>query len=203
MEAINCTTSQDLPVLADKFVEDDNKKCVLYSLDKDAEYVVPYMAGFVTKKILNTIQCGKCIEAILDVQGSTTTNCKYSLIQLKDNGGLIYPSSDVIRICKTSEQVFRSTIPKNGKSLNSKSFIISNQVSMVLNRIQSETSKPLFENLQQHSDGSVEYNHYANLIRCVADEYLRMKHFYAVKKIIDKSSNRKTFYNKLMLNTNQ
>lgn len=77
------------------------------------------------------------------------------------------------------------------------------QVNMVLRKLQSEFSQRLFKDLKQHSDQRVEFNHYVNLIRCIADEYLRIKNYYAAGKIINKCVNRRKFYNKLILNTNQ
>lgn len=70
MEAINCSRNEEMPESARKISVDDMESCILSEIDSESEYVVPYMAGFVTKKLLSTMKCEKCIEAILDVQSS-------------------------------------------------------------------------------------------------------------------------------------
>lgn len=74
---------------------------------------------------------------------------------------------------------------------------------MVLKKLQSKSTKRLFENLEDHSDSNIELNHYINLIRCIADEYLWIKQYYATSPLIDKSGNQRKRLNKLILNTNQ
>lgn len=199
-EAINCSHSKDYPESANKIVYDKIQTEILTTLDSGSEYIVPYIAGFVTKKLLNTLKCEQCIEAILNFNTPNTSHCKYALIQLKDKGGLIYPSADVIAFCKLSEQAFRATT--HDSKINQQSLLLI-QVNMVLKKLQSESSQQLFKNLKQHSDQSVEFNHYFNLIRCIADEYLRIKNYCAVSKIINKWVNRRKFYNKLILNKSQ
>ena len=56
-------------------------------------------------RLLNIIKCVNCMEAL--VQHPTTTSSDLHLINLRDNGGLIYPSKDVVAVCKAAERVFR------------------------------------------------------------------------------------------------
>lgn len=66
--------------------------------------VVEYIAGFVVRKIVNKMSCLNCVTAITE---SNDENA-FSLIRVKSRGGLIKPSRDVVVLCKTAEQIFKS-----------------------------------------------------------------------------------------------
>ena len=52
--------------------------------------------------------CKTCFIATLTEHKDITVD--HNLIVLKDNGGLLYPSEDVLRILKTSESVFKTVV---------------------------------------------------------------------------------------------
>ena len=67
-----------------------------------------YIAGFVKRKLQTTLRCQPCLEAI-NLQ--PTSFHRKSLIDLKDRGGLMYPSADLVKVCQVTEskiQVFKS-----------------------------------------------------------------------------------------------
>jgi hypothetical protein len=68
-------------------------------LSEYAEHVTIYIADFTVSKLASKIRCEMCIQAITGVK----ENVLQSFISLKDEGGLTYPSSDVIGICKGTE----------------------------------------------------------------------------------------------------
>jgi hypothetical protein len=70
--------------------------------------VVAYIAGFVIRKIVKPISCTECMEALVKLPPTPHHYDRHlHLIQLRDNGGLIYPSDDAMAVCKASERVFR------------------------------------------------------------------------------------------------
>lgn len=51
-------------------------------------------------------------------------NTEHNLINIKNCGGLIYPSKDVIFICKTTESVIRLVLNENDGKLIKKKIVI-------------------------------------------------------------------------------
>lgn len=67
-----------------------------------------YIAGFVKRKMQTTLKCQPCLET---VNSKPTSFQGKSLIDLKDRGGLMYPSADLVKVCQVTEskiQVFKS-----------------------------------------------------------------------------------------------
>jgi len=73
------------------------------NITKFVEDTSEYIAGFVVKKILKLITCSFC-------QASPTinsNNCN-SLISIKNRGGLIFPSNNVVKVCQETERIIKS-----------------------------------------------------------------------------------------------
>jgi len=73
------------------------------NITKFVEDTSEYIAGFVVKKILKQITCSTC-QASLTI---SSNNCN-SLISVKNRGGLIIPSNNVIKVCQETERIIRS-----------------------------------------------------------------------------------------------
>ena len=72
------------------------------------ENIVGYIGGFVVRKMLKSLHCSTCAEALL---GRDNHHERYlTLTHIKDNGGLIIPSDDVFKILKKAESFFVSYI---------------------------------------------------------------------------------------------
>ena len=69
------------------------------------ENVVNYIAGFVVRAVKKKLLCTECSE-VLSVQAYDNTASK-TLVDIKDCGGLVRASADVVKVCKTSESGFR------------------------------------------------------------------------------------------------
>lgn len=71
-----------------------------YSFSNFSKEIIIYISGFVVHKLTNVLKCESCKDALCATNKECFLN---SLITLKnrkgDNGGLIYPSDDVIDIC--------------------------------------------------------------------------------------------------------
>lgn len=88
-----------------------NKKMILYPQnDKYVNDVVTYVAGFVCRKILKRGKCFSCPFYLLNQFDESRDNEQnfYDLINVKNRGYLLFPSNDVIDICKITEDVFVS-----------------------------------------------------------------------------------------------
>jgi len=62
--------------------------------------IIIYLSGFISHKLTSKIKCEICLLALIGKK----ENFLKSLINLKDNGGLVYPNNDVIDICIQTEK---------------------------------------------------------------------------------------------------
>ena len=60
------------------------------------------------RKLKSSTKCNICLNTMLP-SITENENCKPSLIQRKDRGGLIYPSKDLVKVCEISEKKIRGT----------------------------------------------------------------------------------------------
>ena len=81
-----------------------NKNSFTYYKDAALEYI----AGYVVKKMLLKISCGVCANSIInrDIYEHSYSKSAFSLISVKNRGGLTVPSKDVVSVIKICEQVF-------------------------------------------------------------------------------------------------
>jgi len=118
----NCMALEDIPVLNCSSVNDpvtaiNNSNCFLnsdvelepeeYNFETDGFHLnnlVLYIAGFVSHKLSTKIKCDVCNGALFGNKG----NFFYSIINMKDKGGLHYPSNDVVQICVATEKYFKT-----------------------------------------------------------------------------------------------
>lgn len=70
------------------------------SLSPFVEAVVPYVAGFVARKVRDSTTCEECAAALQSKELPALT-------QVKSRGGLVAPSKDVLYICEAAEKGLR------------------------------------------------------------------------------------------------
>lgn len=69
--------------------------------------IISYISGFVAKKFLQRDTCPECRASVLaSPLHSNFSNEDNCFIRLKDNGGLLTPSSDVVKVLKHCEAIF-------------------------------------------------------------------------------------------------
>lgn len=71
--------------------------------------VVVYIAGFVVRKVLPRLSCSSCRLALISDTASDIDSCDRHLLRLKNNGGLVIPSTDVLKLLKLVESLYRSS----------------------------------------------------------------------------------------------
>ena len=74
---------------------------------------IKYISGFLVRKLKSSTKCNICLNTMLP--STENENCKPSLIQRKDRGGLIYPSKDLVKVCEISVKKIRET--RNNRNL--------------------------------------------------------------------------------------
>jgi len=62
-----------------------------------------YISGFVAKKVLSKALCTECSSAV-----GRKENLENTFLAFKNQGGLIFPSDNIIQICMHSEVILRS-----------------------------------------------------------------------------------------------
>lgn len=111
-ENLSKKQENDISVLSDK---DKIQLLPQNRLQNNYAYVhdtVGYIAGFVSRKIVSKlVKCPQCHRLLV----SANRNDEFSLIYVKNRGKLTFPTNDVVEICKTAEDNFRSFYSSNSK----------------------------------------------------------------------------------------
>lgn len=208
----NCMALEDIPVLNCSSVNDpitaiNNSKCILnsdidlepeqYNFETDgfhlnnlsqfSKEVSLYIAGFVSHKLSTKIKCDICNGALF----GNKDNFFYSIINMKDKGGLHYPSNDVIQICVATEKYFK-TYYYDKKQFN-KMLIITNVLKSFIN------NDSIFYSIKHHNDqnGPLD-NHVVLLIKAIISVYSDIKINY-LSRTQNETLSLRTWYNKLTL----
>jgi len=93
------------------FIADESFMQDVLSLSQYTTNVLCYIAGFVVRKMLHTVQCDECRYSL--VCHSSERQCasdELCLLRLKTHGGLIIASDDVCRVIKVCEATLRSSV---------------------------------------------------------------------------------------------
>lgn len=193
---MTCTKTRlcDSSVSNENDSESEEDPCISSSMiSQFSEKIVAYIAGFVCSKLRKSITCDVCNGAIVNSNVSPV----HSLINVKNKGGLCFPSEDVINISLTCEKIFRENV------LCSKS-----EGKNVLNRydchkivhevLKLYLDKAIFRNISSHmTDTEPNNNHIIFLIKAIAETYLQVRYSYAAKQFTvkfhaNKTTNRQT-----------
>ena len=118
------------------------------------ENILAFIGGYIIRKLSKKIDCSFCFEAMLS--NESVKHRFLSLVALKDRGGLIYPSEDVLKILNISERVFKGIVcglnPNNLQINASRNLRL-----MLINKVMFESTN-VFECLQQHDIENLDLN---------------------------------------------
>ena len=81
---------------------------IFWNLSSYRSSIVAYIGGYIIRGLVKTVSCDTCFLDTLTEHKDIPMD--HDLIVLKVNGGLLYPSPDVLRILKTSESVFKTVV---------------------------------------------------------------------------------------------
>ena len=129
--------------------------------------VLTYISGWVVRKVSGMLKCSGCRKALVRVPSHVDSD--FTLLHLRDNGGLVYPSDDVRKIIFESEMRIRQeTMWKMNKA---------KITSYVLRRLDFHS---LFKNESRHfiDTSTLWANHLLSLTKLVISIYvdLRLHH---------------------------
>jgi hypothetical protein len=134
----------------------------LYVLD-----ILTYISGWVARKLIGRLTCTHCKNAL--ITNIQTENCV--LLNLKNNGGLYFPSQDLVSVVRCIEKAIRFRIPQlTASSSNS-------HASLIEITVMQEVPRNLFCEFQNHfsstyHDGN---SHYTSLIRAICRTFLTLR----------------------------
>ena len=135
-----------------------------------------YIGGYIVRSLSKVIDCQTCCNALLT---KDIRKHHLSLIALKDNGGLVYPSDDIISIVKVCETYFKTYVRGYGKGINvSRNLMAKLQLAIVSELSQTRPENILFvEHLQIDIDthALTEDLHSTQVMKAVIDRFLTMR----------------------------
>lgn len=101
---------------SENVIDDGDEHYDISNMSDFASEVIIYIAGSVVHYLIKKIKCETCVSVLIKPD---IFNENAQFIKLKDNGGLLIPSKDVITICKKTEVLLKSIV-FDKKVINSK-----------------------------------------------------------------------------------
>jgi hypothetical protein len=146
------------------------------NLSEFVEYTLEYIAGWVVRKLQPQVKCSECVSALI-CQCPDDQLSVFSLLTVKNNGGLVVPSSGVIKVVKCTEQILRSTVDIHRvRNSNLWGLALETQVLESL-------AHPLFdEECADHFDATLHGidSHYFSVIRGIVRCFLSLRKFHCI-----------------------
>lgn len=157
-------------------------------LSEFSSTVICYIAGFVVFSIQVQVKSEECYKAL---QGSSKSdnndNMKTSLIDTKTRGALIYPSDDVLFICRRSERVIRAALYESGGKYLLRKFPDQYLSTKIMSELIGYNS--LFSSPNDHNhDQSFLETHSVHLIKAIIQKYIKVRSNYICSQAVDKSA---------------
>ena len=166
--------------------KDLNEDAELYSLINDdslrvsenKRVALAYIGGFIIRKLMKSLDCAVCCEAMI---ASDTTKKHLSLIAIKDNGGLIYPSEDIVKILCVSEKYFKEYVSGDNFTINASKKLHGKLSNAIITEL--STTRPgqvLFSTLLHHdidTHNPSEDLHSTQIMKAVISLYLHTRLF--------------------------
>lgn len=164
-----------------------------YIINNFSKEVTIYIAGFAVYKLTSVLHCEICIKSLCAINKGVFLN---SLITMKNkggnNGGLMYPSEDVLEICFQTEKILKLNYFET-RAINTIE-IQSKILTYVLHH------RKIFKSLEFHSadSNSPISDHLTLLIKSITYTYVKLKINHSLKNRNETPSLR-TWYNKLII----
>lgn len=176
-----------LCVEEESFVDKDEDN-ELEDINVYKEDVTEHISGFVVKKIKKIINCHIRCNALED------STRQYTLIDIKNRGGLIKPSIDVTRICKIAEKIFTSRIFEVPKHLEDPIQFL------MLKTMAHINITNVFNCLNEHIlTQSPINNHLLQIIKLIIKKYLAIRLHHHNKELSQPKSRIRTHLTKIIL----
>ena len=168
------------PVCDAKDAEEDEEflpfELTSSDLTDNKENILGYIGGCIVRSLANDLDCQRCCEAMLS--SKSDAHKFLSLTALKDNGGLVYISEDVMTVLKVTERVFKQFVggddPQDLKISNTRK-LRGKLISKVVHEL---SHSRVFINLRQHDMEFYSEDsdwHSLQIIKSVARKYLNCR----------------------------
>lgn len=180
----NCTLNKDIDLEPEQYNFEANGLHLNFELSEFSKEVSLYIDEFVSHKLSSKIKCLICNGALF----GNKSNFLYSIISMKDKGGLTYPSDDVMKICVTTEKYLKTYSENHFDKM------------LVITKIfRSLNNNKLFKsiNFQNDQNRPLE-NHVILLQKAIISIYCDIKFNYMCRKQNETVSLR-SWYNKLTI----
>lgn len=140
--------------------DEEENELFMLPLTETTNDVVIYIAGFVERHIKKFTKCTHCLD------GLNGYDVMYGeIINIKNNGGLIHPQTNIYKICRNTESLLRSTNTKNPR-------FYPTLVSQIFRSLDTEISK-MFSNATHNV--TEQSGHKVSLIKKIIEYYLKIR----------------------------
>lgn len=145
----------------------------LHVISPFVENVLSYVSGFVVRKVLCRLDCVECRLSLVATSSLVTSSDSCHFLRLKNNGGLMLPSSDVLTVIKITEQCFR-TLSLREVNINKILYCVFRELEF----------KQIFAS-NHFADG-----HFYSLIKLLVETFVNLRHHHSCKLVNDKKNSR-------------
>lgn len=156
-------------------------------------YIIYYrfIVRFLTKKL----SCEQCVDALTELP---LNSYHHDLISIKTQGGLLYPSKDVILICENCEKLIRTALTESNSTVLHPRYNVQFFLTHILRYFIGNNT--IFSKLYEHTLDQIGIdNHIVHLIRMIATKYIKVRLQYMYKNATDRSKSDRHKFNKIIL----
>lgn len=188
-----CTEQRDMLIMRRYDLEDRQPETDhdyidtpnFHSLSPVINDAIGYIAGYVVRMTIKRIICSECQETLT----SGNMNAGGDLLKRKNRGGLVKPSNDVLKVCKSTEQCIQRLLCSTDNALPQTAGIVSAIATAVLHDV---GPHHIFPQLDKHMlDTPPDHNHVFALIKCIASCYAIIRMHHLAKRFTEKITQEK------------
>ena len=142
--------------------------------------VLYYISGFIVRSLLKRLSCASCRNELLLDTNDPHALCMTSypiaarFTLSKQKGGLIFPSSSVLKIVKATETIFRKRVVGTGVSITTEKNIDLKIQYAVIEQLGTQVFSDSHDHFFDHTIGQ-ECDHLSTLLRIVIKKYLSIR----------------------------
>jgi len=164
------------PFVPTQFESADHDYCTVRCFSLFVNNILEYIAGWVVRKLSPKIACADCLSAHV-VKADTITHCD-SLLEIKNNGGLVKPSADVNAVIQQAEKVLCQQV-------NIQPVVKQDRWRHELEtRVLQQIPDSLFADMKEHFNCSrcgID-SHDTNLVRNLCRMFLTLRRFHVINR---------------------
>ena len=146
-------------------------------ISEHKENAIAYISGYIVRKLTSALECDICCDAMIE---SDKQKRHLSLIAIKDNGGLVYPSEDVVQVVRVCEKYFKLFVcGEDMVKVNSSKNLRLKLTNTIINELRyTRPGKVLFECLLDHDLDYYQVTedfHSTQVMKGIVQKYVSMR----------------------------